>query len=228
MNSGDNMATIETFAERLTKLRENTGKKRQEVADELKISRASLEYYEKGKRKPDIEVLAKIAEYYKVSTDYLLGLSIAPTTDKDIQFVCDYTGLSENAVNMLVKLNLEWDVSDCDTINAQHLVNAFVNGFIEDGILSYLSLYSNRILLNLTKQNAYYTLTIDYYKEQGTLDVQEVKKQIDEFEYNTDMYLFKLQKNIINFFDNFTFEIQTEVKKLEKELKEIISSLGGD
>lgn len=223
-----NMATNETFADRLTKLRENTGKKRQEVADELEISRASLEYYEKGKRKPDIEVLAKVAKYYGVSTDYLLGLSVVPSTDKDIQFVCDYTGLSESAVNMLAKLNLEWDVSDYDTINAQHLVNAFVNGFIEDGILSYLSLYSNRILLNLTEQKAYYTLTIDYYKEHGTLDIQEVKKQIEKFEYNTDMYLFKLQKNIINFFDDFTFEIQAEVKKLRKELKEIISRLGGE
>ncbi len=222
------MATNETFADRLTKLRENTGKKRQEVADELEISRASLEYYEKGKRKPDIEVLAKVAKYYGVSTDYLLGLSVVPSTDKDIQFVCDYTGLSESAVNMLAKLNLEWDVSDYDTINAQHLVNAFVNGFIEDGILSYLSLYSNRILLNLTEQKAYYTLTIDYYKEHGTLDIQEVKKQIEKFEYNTDMYLFKLQKNIINFFDDFTFEIQAEVKKLRKELKEIISRLGGE
>ncbi len=96
-----NMATNETFADRLTKLRENTGKKRQEVADELEISRASLEYYEKGKRKPDIEVLAKIAEYYKVSTDYLLGLSIASTTDKDVQFICDYTGLSEKSVDVL-------------------------------------------------------------------------------------------------------------------------------
>ena len=96
-----NMATNETFADRLTKLRENTGKKRQEVADELEISRASLEYYEKGKRKPDIEVLAKIAEYYRVSTDYLLGLSIASTTDKDVQFICDYTGLSEKSVDVL-------------------------------------------------------------------------------------------------------------------------------
>lgn len=95
------MATNETFADRLTKLRENTGKKRQEVADELEISRASLEYYEKGKRKPDIEVLAKIAEYYRVSTDYLLGLSIASTTDKDVQFICDYTGLSEKSVDVL-------------------------------------------------------------------------------------------------------------------------------
>lgn len=95
------MATNETFADRLTKLRENTGKKRQEVADELEISRASLEYYEKGKRKPDIEVLAKVAKYYGVSTDYLLGLSNAQTVDKDIQFICDYTGLSEKSVDVL-------------------------------------------------------------------------------------------------------------------------------
>ena len=34
-----------TFAQRLTELREKAGKKRQEVADDLGISRASLEYY---------------------------------------------------------------------------------------------------------------------------------------------------------------------------------------
>ena len=44
------MATISGFAERLIELRENKGKKRQEVADDINISRASLEYYEKGKR----------------------------------------------------------------------------------------------------------------------------------------------------------------------------------
>lgn len=95
------MATQNTFAERLTELREQTGKKRQEVADDLEISRASLEYYEKGKRKPDIEVLVNISNYYKVSTDFLLGLSDVPTTDKDLQFVCDYTGLDEKTVKAL-------------------------------------------------------------------------------------------------------------------------------
>lgn len=99
------MATNKTFAERLTALRENTGKKRQEVADDLKISRASLEYYEKGKRKPDIEVLVRLADYYGVSTDYLLGLSDVSTTDKDLQFVCDYTGLNAHIIKLFFHNN---------------------------------------------------------------------------------------------------------------------------
>ena len=101
------MATNETFAERLTELREIEGKKRQEVADSLGITRASLEYYEKGKRKPDIEVLTKLANYYKVSTDYLLGLSDAPTTDRDVQFICDYTGLDMESLKNISKDNIE-------------------------------------------------------------------------------------------------------------------------
>jgi transcriptional regulator with XRE-family HTH domain len=61
-----------TFADRLVELREKTGKKRQEVANDIGISRASLEYYEKNKRKPDIDVLLLLANYYGVTCDYLL------------------------------------------------------------------------------------------------------------------------------------------------------------
>ena len=89
------------FAQRLRTLRQERNKKRQEVADDLGISRASLEYYEKGKRKPDIEILAKLADYYDVSADYLLGRTNAKTTDKDLRFVCDYLGLTEKTVELL-------------------------------------------------------------------------------------------------------------------------------
>lgn len=61
-----------TFGDRLIELREKKGLSRQKVADELGISRASLEYYEKGKRKPDIDVLLLLADYYGVTCDYLL------------------------------------------------------------------------------------------------------------------------------------------------------------
>lgn len=90
------MTTINTFAERLTELRENSGKKRQEVADDICISRASLEYYEKGKRKPDIEVLLKLADYYGVTCDYLLK----GVKTENIK-IHEATGLSDKAIETL-------------------------------------------------------------------------------------------------------------------------------
>lgn len=94
------MATNSTFAERLTELRENSGKKRQEVADDLEISRASLEYYEKGKRKPDTEVLLKLAEYYDVTCDYLLkGVQTENVSINEV------IGLSDKAIEHLKLYN---------------------------------------------------------------------------------------------------------------------------
>lgn len=61
-----------TFGKRLIELRENKNLSRQKVADDLGISRASLEYYEKGKRTPDIETLLKLANYFEVTCDYLI------------------------------------------------------------------------------------------------------------------------------------------------------------
>ena len=104
-----------TFAEIITTLRAEKGKKRQEVADALGISRASLEYYEKGQRKPDYEVLARLANYYGVSADYLIGRTSAKTTDRDIRFVCDYTGMDDTAVQQLHD-NIDTPNSICNEI----------------------------------------------------------------------------------------------------------------
>lgn len=64
---------LPVFRKRLRELRGKMTQK--EVAAELSISRASLGFYEEGSRKPDIAVLLKIADFYNVSCDYLLGLT---------------------------------------------------------------------------------------------------------------------------------------------------------
>ena len=46
--------------------------------------------------------IAALAKHYGVSSDYLLGLSPYPTTNKDLEFVCRYTGLSEDSVRSLM------------------------------------------------------------------------------------------------------------------------------
>lgn len=90
---------LEIFRERLKELRGNS--RLQDVAKDIGISRASLGYYENGDRKPDIEILMKLADYYHVSSDYLLGMSDVKKADSTIQSMVLKTGLSENVINKL-------------------------------------------------------------------------------------------------------------------------------
>ena len=63
------------FSKRLTLLRKAKGLSQRQVAGHLEISQPLLSHYEKGVREPNFAFLAQVANYYDVSTDYLLGLS---------------------------------------------------------------------------------------------------------------------------------------------------------
>jgi transcriptional regulator with XRE-family HTH domain len=88
-----------TFSKRLKELR---GKKTlQEVSDSIGITRVAMGYYEKGERKPDIETLYKIADFYKVSADYLIGIADVKTPNVETKTIGNITGLTESAINVL-------------------------------------------------------------------------------------------------------------------------------
>ena len=90
------------FSKRLIQLREQRGITQQELADKLKITRQSLSLYEKAERTINIELLARIADFFNVSTDYLMGRTDTATMNEDIQTACKITGLSEEAINKLL------------------------------------------------------------------------------------------------------------------------------
>lgn len=75
-----------------------------EFADFLGMSRQTVGFYLNGNRVPDIIGLEQIARKCNVSADWLLGLSESKLLDAEIQQICHYTGLSENAV---VHINME-------------------------------------------------------------------------------------------------------------------------
>lgn len=60
------------ISDRLRELREIKGVSQENVAEACSISRVALARYESGVRKPVIGIVSKLAEYYDVSTDYLL------------------------------------------------------------------------------------------------------------------------------------------------------------
>lgn len=61
------------LAKRLKELRKLKRKTQQDVADYLGITRPAYTAYEQGNRNPDYDLLDKLASYFNVSTDYLLG-----------------------------------------------------------------------------------------------------------------------------------------------------------
>jgi transcriptional regulator with XRE-family HTH domain len=61
------------IGERLKQLREKRKLTQQELADALNISRGTYAHYEINRREPDDSTKLKIADYFKVTTDYLLG-----------------------------------------------------------------------------------------------------------------------------------------------------------
>ena len=63
-------------------LREDCDKTQQEIADVLNIHRSVYRRYESGERETPAWVVVKLADYYQVSTDYLLGRTDDPTPPK--------------------------------------------------------------------------------------------------------------------------------------------------
>lgn len=63
----------EQFGRRIQKLREKRRVSRKTMAELIGISRTSLGNYERGDRAPDIIVASKIADYFDISMDELLG-----------------------------------------------------------------------------------------------------------------------------------------------------------
>lgn len=60
------------FGEFLAELRKEKGYLQKEVAAYLNVTVATISNYEKGVHTPDLNTLSKLADFYDVSTDYLL------------------------------------------------------------------------------------------------------------------------------------------------------------
>ena len=65
--------------QRLRDLRDDHDKTQQEIAEVLNMHRSVYRRYESGERETPAWVVVKLAEYYHVSTDYLLGRTNDPT-----------------------------------------------------------------------------------------------------------------------------------------------------
>lgn len=88
-------------SEVIRNLRTKNNLSSKELSKILNISESSVSLYEKGKRKPSLDLLIKIADYFSVSTDYLLGISDKENENNMAEK--DFSMLIENIVYFLEK-----------------------------------------------------------------------------------------------------------------------------
>ena len=78
------------------------------VADKLNISKATMsDIINDVDKGYSYKYFVDIAKFFNVSVDYILGLTDVATNDKDLKFVCDYTGLNEKTVKLLLILKFK-------------------------------------------------------------------------------------------------------------------------
>ena len=84
------------FGLRLKTLRKQAGLTQKQLAAQLGITKSVVSFYELQSRSPSPEVLAKLAQIFHVSADYLLGL--------DTRETIDVSGLDEKDISALRSL----------------------------------------------------------------------------------------------------------------------------
>lgn len=70
------------YIKRIRDLREDNDKTQQEIADFLGTSQTMYARYERGANELPIRHLLKLADYYGISTDYILGRTDNPEVNK--------------------------------------------------------------------------------------------------------------------------------------------------
>lgn len=79
------MFSKEVFGQRISELRKVCGETQAALAKELGVKKNQISEIERGNRTTSAERIALICEHYKVSADYLLGLTDDPEPKYEVK-----------------------------------------------------------------------------------------------------------------------------------------------
>lgn len=97
---GDESMNCCNLGENLKKLRKNRGLTQKELGAQVGLSKAVVSKYENAMGYPTYDVLIRLAHYFGVTTDYLLGVSGGAGID--------VSGLSDSQIDIIQRMIIEF------------------------------------------------------------------------------------------------------------------------
>ncbi len=94
-----------SFSEKIKALRTSHRLSQRELADRIGVGKSQISYYENGERFPSIDILVKLSDIFRVTTDYLLDISrekiinLSDLNDEDIAVVTTVANALKNKTN---------------------------------------------------------------------------------------------------------------------------------
>ncbi|WP_019781514.1 helix-turn-helix domain-containing protein [Streptococcus sobrinus] len=106
------------LSDRIKEMRVDSGKSKEQVATYLAVELKTYSRYETGERKPDIEKLVQLADYFYCSVDYLLGRDVVANVDTiSRDQVYSYRDLCEKGYNGKLSHGLIKQIYDSQCYN---------------------------------------------------------------------------------------------------------------
>ena len=196
---------------------------RSSIAKDLEINYTTFLGYlktemsgeKKSEKIPSGKTLVALAEYFKVSVDYLLGLSNAPTQDVTVNAISEYTGLSVEAIECLhrgqVLRNGKFEQEQ--GIYSHEYMMKVVNNFLERSRLLYkMEQLAFQTDANRSSLEIYKKLEKDDDENPYSKYVQAF--QNDGLKKDLVVYLFETTKELEQFFEE-NFGTSTLIREIE-------------
>lgn len=203
--------TTKCFADRLQDLIAESGKDIKTLAAEIGISAGALSKYQNDKGEPGITALSKIAQYFGVTADYLVGRS--NNRKPENTHIGKVTGLSDEAIERLEIINIDRSARIYSRFIASSLFHRLILFFDMHAVFlsEWVSLLENyksllyRLLENKAKDS----------ERKAQVDrMNDMKERLELMEYRS-------QKLIVECMDLFEHEAAEKKKALDAEILEL-------
>ncbi|MDO4199660.1 MAG: helix-turn-helix transcriptional regulator [Clostridia bacterium] len=174
------------LATRLRKLMSEAKITQIELAKKLGITRQSISQYMEGTMLPNAEKLYLIADFFDVSSDYLLGKTDARSYSTDIIKVCNFTGLNEEFVKYL----------NTSHPNKLEIINAMFNDSFIQNIVSFIEDEIALLILVKSRSKNVGGITISESVD-GTV-IEKIEIWHDYIENNFEEKMQEIRRKIID------------------------------
>ncbi len=156
---------MELFPERLKSLRKEKNLTQKQTALIFNLTERGYQNYELGQSRPNVQLLSKIAGFFDVSIDYLLGNS-----DQHKQFVYNFEK-SEELIGLYLHGIEVWSENPFfDARETQH-----IKGHLAELLIRYKNLINKVCDLKMHQLSSKEPFDVEYYKKNSTRELDNLK-----------------------------------------------------